>query len=275
MNEKTEEYTHYPLFNLYIEEDQLPIRLEPGVSIELNNINCQNEDYFEHSKVDIAYLKDTQLVLKVSEQHGSAKVSLQFMLACRLLKRTEVFLRYKYWEKKDICKKVFDDYPVIVQGVDHEIMPNEIDELKVLYSRIELFRKKNTRFNNVIYFVSLAYRSMGWLETLLHFVNAIETVSSSNQFENKTTQRFSKRVEKTSTLKMSEATEIYEIRSKLVHGRLFAEENNEQAKESLRLAELSERACREILKPILLGETFDQFQNEDVRYRHFGESTYN
>lgn len=85
MNEKTEEYTHYPLFNLYIEEDQLPIRLEPGVSIELNNINCQNEDYFEHSKVDIAYLKDTQLVLKVSEQHGSAKVSLQFMLALSLI----------------------------------------------------------------------------------------------------------------------------------------------------------------------------------------------
>jgi hypothetical protein len=153
----------YPLYEL---DSNLapPVEIANGITIISNNIDLNKINKLNVSKEDAHHLRDTQLCLQIDENAiPPEKASIAFIISCRLLKRTKVFIRYRVDSSNEI-KKIRDDYPfVTASNVTAAIKQSEFKKIAKLYAGLNKFKNINKRTGNAVYFLGLAYRSRGWL----------------------------------------------------------------------------------------------------------------
>jgi len=256
----------YPLHSLD-SELKTPFEIDNGVSIVSNNIDIGKVEKINVSKEDKHHLQDTDYCLSIDENVIKPEIaSLRFMLACRLLKRTKIVIRYRINSSNTVVK-IRDDYPfVTAHNATRQIKPNEFKKIKNLYLGLGKFSELTKRSGNASYFLSIAYRSRGWLESLIFHVCALETLTSSSTRENKITEKFKRRVHSFIGYNEKKLEKIYNIRSELVHGRY----NHKSAAENLKLNRIAEAACRKMFTKILLKpEYINAFANDKNRMKLF------
>jgi hypothetical protein len=259
----------YPLHDL--DSDlKCPFEIDNSVSVIFNVINIENIDKRNVSKEDERHLRDTAFCLSVDEKIiRPEEASLLFMIACRLLKRTKLFIRYRIKSSNTVAK-ICDDYPfVTAHNATTQIKPNEFKKIAKLYTGLSAFSKLTKRSGNAVYFLSMAYRSRGWLESLIFHVCALETLTSSSTQEKGITEKFIKRVHSFIGYDEKKLRRIYDIRSELVHGRF----SHKSAEENLKLNRIAEAASRKMFAKILLCQThIDAFAIDEKRMKLFEDS---
>jgi len=240
-----------------------PVQISNGVAVISNNIDLNKIIKTNVSKEDAYHLTDTQLCLEVNEDViCPEKASITFIISCRLLKRTKVFIRYRV-DSSNKIRKIRDDYPfVTARNVTTIIKKQEFKKVARLYSGLNKFKSINKRTGNAVYFLGMAYRSRGWLESLIFHVCALETLTSATNIERNITQKFKDRIHNFIGYNKGKLGKIYNIRSELVHGRY----NHKSAKETLKLNRIAEGACRKMFTKILLNPHYlNAFRNNTSR----------
>ena len=135
----------------------------------------------------------------------------------------------------------------------------ELQKSCKLFSALNFFKKINTRTSNAVYFLSMAYRSRKWLESLLFHVNALETLTSASERENNITEKFVNRIHNFIGYNKEDLGLIYNIRSELVHGRykwVSGEENH-------RMNCIAEEVCRKVFSKFLLETNYSELFGDD------------
>ncbi len=244
-----------------------PVQIANGIAIIGNSIDLNGINKTNVSEDDAHHLTDTQLCLQIDEDViPSDEASIAFIISCRLLKRTKVFIRYRIDSSNQI-RKIRDDYRfVTARNVTAAIKQQEFKKIDRLYAGLNKFKNINKRTGNAIYFLGMAYRSGGWLESLIFHVCALETLTSASTRENNITQKFKKRIHNFIGYNENKLEKIYNIRSELVHGRY----SHKSAKENLKLNRIAEAACRKMFTKILLDPKYlDAFTNDASRMKLF------
>lgn len=257
----------YPLFKI-ITEIENPIQIDDGITISKNIIETKKLYPMNLSKEDIHFINQAKLCLVVDKKLWEPEqASLIFILSCRLLKPTKIFIRYRVDDTKNIVLKIRDDYPYV--PTEHATEKIEAEEFKVIstiFKRLNQFIIINSKTSNAAYFIGLAYRSRKWLEALIFHVCSLETLASSADIEHGITEKFVNRLHYFIGYDKDALRKLYNIRSELVHGRYLA--NSED--ENLRHFIISEEVSRSSLLKILLNnEILNAFSKEDTRMNLF------
>ncbi len=260
----------YPLHQL--ETDlEVPFQIDRGVSVSGNSLDLSQAYRRNLSEEDIHYINHSQFLLSVDERlQKPEKASLIFILACRLLKRTRVFIRYRV-DSSDRVHKVRDDYPFdTTQQITKCIKSSEFNKVSKIYVGLKEFSSINRRTGNAGYFLSKAYRSTEWLESLIFHVCALETLTSSSQYEKSVTEKFTSRIHNFIEFDEDKLKRIYNVRSELVHGRY----DHKSGEENLKLYRAAEMASRKTFyKLVTHSDYVDAFKNETTRMNLFCEKT--
>jgi hypothetical protein len=112
----------------------------------------------------------------------------------------------------------------------------------------------------------MAYRSRSWLESVLFYVCALETLTSAPQMERGLTEKFKTRINNYVGYDKKKLDRIYNIRSELVHGRY----NYKSQKDNLKFNRMAEAACRKVFTKILLTpEHLNAFIKDSSRMKLF------
>lgn len=232
----------YPLYELD-SNTTTPIRIARGVSIIRNEIDPDRIKKKNISEIDEYHITSTKLCLQVDEKAiPPSKASIAFIISCRLLKRTKAFIYYRVNSKNEILR-VKDTYPFVkARNTTTIIEQQEFETIAKLYSGLNIFKALNKRTGNAVYFLGLAYRSIGWLESLIFHVCALETLTSASNRESNVTEKFKNRIHKFTGYNKDKLEKIYKIRSELVHGRY----SHKSAKENLKLHRIAEAVCRKM-----------------------------
>lgn len=244
-----------------------PAQIADGVTVISNNINLNRINKLNVSQEDGFHLLDTQLCLQIDEDvTHPEKASIAFIICCRLLKRTKVFIRYRVDSSNEI-RKIRDDYPfVTARNATPTIKQQEFKRIAKLYSALDKFKIMNKRNANAVYFLGMAYRSRGWLESLIFHVCALETLTSAPNREYNITETFKNRIHNFIGYDKNKLETIYNIRSELVHGR----HSHKSGKENLKLNRIGEAACRNMFTKILLNPDYlNAFTNDTSRMKLF------
>ena len=256
----------YPLHYFQCNADY-PIKIAEGLSVVSNTIDCDSLSSDFLSEYDKSNIDLTPLCLEIdSNVIRPEEASIAFILSCRLLKRTKVLIRYRIDDLKDVSI-IRDNYPYVTSDdATNQIAENDYHTISKLYDGLLRFKRINTRTGNAIYFVSMAYRSWKWLETLIFHVCALETLTSASDRETGITEKFKRRINKFIAYDESKLGEIYDVRSELVHGR-YSFETIEKNR-NLRLT--AEEVSRSVFNKILLSNhRLKAFRNDDTRMRLF------
>lgn len=259
----------YPLEE-FISPATTPIEIADGVSIISNDMGLDNIRTINISQEDSLRIGDCQLCLQIDTSVIPPKeASILFILSCRLLKPTKVFIRFRINYKPDgsiNVVKVRDDYPTSNSDATCSIAEDEFREIALLFSGLNRFRIINNRSGNAAYFLSMAYRSRKWLESLLFHVCSLETLTSAVEQENGVTQKFTKRINNFIQYDQNKLEEIYNVRSELIHGRY----NHIDEKTNLRLHGIAEKVNRQVFRKILLDSNhIDAFMKDELRIKLF------
>jgi len=255
----------YPLFQFETEIEE-PVQIGTGVSISKNEVETEQLYPTNLSKEDLHHIKNANHCLIVNKNiHEPEQASLIFVLSCRLLKPTKVFIRYRIDSEKQIVSKIRDDYPYVpTDDLSSNISHEELSVVSQLFEGLNDFRGINTRTSNAAYFIGLAYRSRKWLEGLLFHVCSLETITSSEDREHGVTDKFADRIHNLISYDKEALKKIYNIRSELVHGRYVAESNET----NLFNYKVAEEACRAVFMKILMErDILDAFRDDETRMR--------
>lgn len=256
----------YPLHELDSEVTP-PVQIADGIAVISNNIDCNKIKKINVSDEDAHHLTNTQLCLQVDEEVlRPEEASIAFIISCRLLKRTKVFIRYRVDSSNEI-RDIRDDYPFVpARNVTRIINQQEFKKIAKLYSGLNKFKTINKRTGNAVYFLGMAYRSGGWLESLIFHVCALETLTSGPNRESSITRKFKDRINNFIGYDEDKLEKIYNIRSELVHGRY----SYKSAKDNLKLNRIAEEACRKMFTKILLNPNYlNAFINDTSRMKLF------
>lgn len=258
----------YPLFD-FDTETISPIQIGNGIVVSDNVIEIEKLLSVNLSQEDKRHLLQAKHCLLIDKnKYKPEQSSLLFIIACRILKPTKVFIRYRVDYENNIVLKIRDDYPFVpTDDVTTKISNDDFDYILKLYEGIDTFRKINTRTSNASYFIGLAYRSRKWLEGLLFYVCALETLTSSSNQEKGMTKKFANRLNYFIGYEKAAIEEIYNIRSELVHGRYLGESNEK----NLEYYKIAEEICRSVFKKILINNNIlDAFNDDKERLKVFG-----
>jgi hypothetical protein len=256
----------YPLYELD-SDVALPAKIGDGISIVANNIIFDKLEKYNASEEDLYYIIETPLCLQIDEEVNPPKeASIAFIISCRLLKPTKVFIRYRVDPSNQIWK-IRDNYPYLPsKNITTMIRQNEFKKIANLYTGLNKFKTINIRAINAVYFLSMAFRSRNWLESLIFHVCALETLTSAANRETKITEKFKNRIHNFIGYDKNKLETIYNIRSELVHGR----HNSNSEKENLRLNRIAEEVCRKVFAKIFLTPNhITAFQNDTSRMKLF------
>jgi len=257
----------YPLFDF--ESDFVdPVQIGNGLVVSQSLIEIENLCSVNLSKEDKHHLQKAKYCLIIDKtKHKPEQASLLFVVSCRLLKPTKVIIRYRI-DSNNIVSKIRDDYSFVpTKNVTTYIGIDELKHVSILFEGIDTFRRINTRTSNASYFIGLAYRTRKWLEGLLFHVCALETLISSSNREQGTTQKFFDRLNYFIGYDKAKLENIYNVRSELVHGRYLAESNDR----NLEYFIISEEASRLVFRKILLDQKIlNSFKDDKKRMKLFG-----
>lgn len=256
----------YPLYKV-ISDLTIPYRIDKGVWIVKNIIDKNKINTSTASAIDIIHLQESTLCLSIDEDIiKPERASIMFMISCRLLKQTQIFIRYRVHSSKELLR-IKDDYPYILdQDTTMQINQSEFNRIAELYIGLKEFESLNKRTGNAIYLLSLAYRSRECLEALIFHVCTLETLTSASEIENKITDKFKNRIHNFTGNDINELEKIYNVRSELVHGRY----NSKSKKKNLELNMIAEKTCREVFNKILLNSEYIRaFVNDSSRMKLF------
>ncbi len=257
----------YPLYG-FCSDLKPPIEIDYGVSIVINEIDIGKINKLNVSKEDARRIKETEFCLSIDEDAiKPERASLLFIIACRLLKRTKALIRYRVNSANTVAK-IRDDYPFVpAWNVTTFIKSKELKIISRLYFGLNTFSSLNKRTERASYFLSMAYRSRGWLESLLFYVCALETLTAASEREaGGLTEKFKSRINYYIGYDKNKLGRIYNIRSELVHGRY----NYKSGEENLKLLRMAEAACKKVFTKILLTpEHLNAFANDSSRMKLF------
>ena len=261
---KKDKISLYPLFDLFTNLVD-SFEIDKGISvIPQKNITINDATISDFDKLH--YLGAYHLLRIDENVVNASQVSCNFIICCRLYKRSKVFIRYRL-DAYNNNSIIFDLYNYIPSDdVTLEITAKEFKDIALIYKRFMKFKSLNTRCNNISYFIGLAYRSKAWLESLIFFVCALETITSSNKRENGVTEKFSSRINNFIGYNENDLKRIYNVRSELVHGR----DKHESKKLNLELMIIAEEVLRKVLLKILNDESnLAIFTNDEKRLNLF------
>ena len=249
----------YPLFDL-VSDITCPFEVGEGIYISTNDIDVEAIESYNMSTEDKKRLLEPFFCLIIDKNKHEPKVaSITFIISARLIKRSKVFIRYRVDNSSELVK-VRDDYPFVTSPeATPVITPSEFQRLCRLFSGLNVFKTINTRTSNAVYFLGMACRSRRWLESLLFHVCALETLTSASERERNVTNKFADRIHNFIGYNKDELALIYNIRSKLVHGRYHWESGEEK----LRLNRIAEEACRKVFSKILLETNYSELFKDD------------
>jgi hypothetical protein len=256
----------YPLFDINTNID-IPIIIESGIYVLTSEIDIEKVVPINLSEEDRHHLQAAQFCLSIdNNMYKPEQVSIAFIISCRLLKRTRVFIRYRIDDMMRVSK-IRDDYPFVTSDdVTSTINKLEFGTVSKIFSGLNSFKAISTRTSNALYFIGLAYRSRKWLESLIFHVCALETLTSSSERENRITDKFINRIHNFIGYDKEELRRIYNIRSELVHGRY----KSDSKEETLVLLRIAEEVCRKVFIKILLDKSnLDSFNNDENRIKLF------
>ena len=256
----------YPLYD-FDSDLTPPIEIDNGVSIVINEIDIGKINKINVSNEDAHHIQQAEFCLSIDEETiRPEKASLLFILACRLLKRTKIFIRYRV-NSANMVVKIRDDYPFVTAwNTTTFVKSNQFKKISKLYIGLKKFSSLNKRTERASYFLSKAYRSRGWLESLLFYVCALETLTSASGKEKGLTEKFKTRIYNYVGYNKNKLDKIYNIRSELVHGRY----NYKSKKDNLKFNRMAEAACKKVFTKILLTpEHLNAFANDSSRMKLF------
>jgi len=258
--------TLYPLHDVYCNAEY-PIGIAEGVSVIRNTINLRSLETDALSDRDVFNISQEQLCLEIDRDVIDPKeASIAFVISCRLLKRTKIFIRYRIDDLKNIVE-VRDNYPYVTSDdATSWIDADEYQTISKLYEGLLRFKRINTRTSNAVYFLSLAYRSWKWIEATIFHVCAMETLTSADAYESGVTNKFKTRINNFIAYDMSKLEEIYNVRSELVHGRY----SFETLDTNKRLRLIAEEVSRSVFFKLLTNsDLIEAFHDDDSRMNLF------
>lgn len=257
----------YPLFDFKTNATD-PFQIGNGLVVSKNLLDVEKLYPGNLSKEDKHHLKQAKYCLTVDKtMHKPEQASLLFVISCRLLKPTRVIIRYRVDDNNNVVSKIRDDYPFVPTNVvSSNVNKEELKDISAIFEGFNAFRKINARTSNASYFIGLAYRSRKWLESLLFHVCALETLISSTVREQEITKKFVDRLNFFIGYDKDSLRTIYNIRSKLVHGRYLAESVDENQKYFI----IGEEVCRSVFKKILMDQgILNSFKDDQKRMKIF------
>jgi hypothetical protein len=84
-----------------------------GLSLKINDIDIEDVNKYSLSNDDISKIELETHCLSIDRSiFEPAHITLRFIIACRLLKHTRVFIRYHIKSKDDLLK-IRDNYPYV------------------------------------------------------------------------------------------------------------------------------------------------------------------
>jgi len=258
----------YPLFDL-VSDITCPFEVGEGIYISTNDIDAEAIESYNMSTEDSQCLLEPSFCLVIDKKkHKPEVASIIFIISARLIKRSKVFIRYRV-DNSSALIKIRDDYPFVTSPeATREITPSEFQRLCKLFSALNFFKKINTRTSNAVYFLSMAYRSRNWLESLLFHVCALETLISAFKRERNVMRKFIDRIHNFIGYNKDKLASIYNIRSDLVHGRY----QWESGEKNLCLNRIAEEACRKVFGKILLETNYSKSFKDDKKRLYLFEN---
>jgi hypothetical protein len=261
----------YPLFDFVSESDVVyPFEIDDGIGVSRNDIDVNSIEPSAMSGRERRHISAAEFCLTIDKSKSEPRASsLLFIVSARLTKRSKVMIRYRIDDPAEPLA-VLDQYRWIVSTETTPVFDNdEMHLLSQLFRGLRVFGQINTRTKNAVYFLSMAYRSMNWLESLIFHVCALETLTSAPERETGMTDKFAQRIHDFGGFEKRDIKLIYDMRSCLVHGRYECE----SLEENRRLGNMAEEISRQVFKKVLLCcENVKAFRNDAERIGLFQKS---
>ena len=256
----------YPLFDI-ITDNNSPKKIANRITVLENDIEIEKIVSNNLSEEDKHFIQGAKFCLSIDKnQHVPEQASIVFIISCRLLKRTKVFIRYRIDDGRNIVSKIRDDYPFVTSNDATSINDEEFKQVSEIFAGFNRFKNISKRTSNAAYFIGLAYRPRKWLDALLFHVCALETITSSADREGRITEKFVNRIHNFTGYDKASLKKIYDIRSELVHGRYKWDSKDE----NLRLFRIAEEVCRSVFRKIFSDEKIlDSLKNDESRIKIF------
>jgi hypothetical protein len=193
------------------------------------------------------------------------------LLSFKIYKLSRLFIRYRLCKENiRLCSRLC----VYLKFILEEKSPKEINlhDLKAInegYSNLLRMNKTSNRTYNAIYFLYRAYHSEKWIESFILMMSALESLFSSERHENATNticSRVSAFLDSKARCRYKDISKLYDLRSKMVHGRIKVDKDEERHLKRLHELEYVATKC---MKKILNDKIYLIYADDEQKEDYF------
>ena len=176
-------------------------------------------------------------------------------------------IKYRLSEHDDFCARMEDDeHHVQLPSSLHQVYSaGDFPQIDAAYAMLRQAETTAIRLKNALFFVYRAFHSYHWTDAFLFHMNALEALFSLNRKGGVTKticRRVSHLLDDPATWNEVVIADLYDVRSRMTHGRLEARPNSE---ENLRLLNQLESLTKLCFRKLIQNNSFQHYATTPAR----------
>jgi len=227
------------------------------------------------SKLDIEYMKleSWALVARNPDVNKYKQEINLLLLAFKIYKLARLFIKYRLCkEDTNLCSRINETMQYILpEKSSREIILNDLEIINKGFSHILKMVNVSNRAHNALYFLYRGFFSTHWIDSFILLMCALESLFSKEERGEATKticSRVSKFLDSKPRCGYKDIESLYNIRSKMVHGNIVA---NDDPKDNLIKLHDLEYVVTECMKKILDEQIYLKYSNVQQKEIYFNQ----
>ena len=227
------------------------------------------------SKIDVEYMRDECWALVAQDPHTNKykqEVNI-LLLSFKIYKLTPLFVKYRVCkEDESLCSILNDTMQYVLREKSNRLITR--DDLEVIdngFSNLLQMHPISNRTQNALYFLYRGFHSTKMIDVFIFLMSAIESLFSGENRGGVTKticSRVSSFLDNKTRCNCQDMNELYDLRSKIVHGRVAVKD---EIKGQLPTLHELEYIVTECMKKMLDEKIYMLYGDVQKKERYFNE----
>jgi hypothetical protein len=264
-----------PLFDFWNESSKEFVF--SGGKYALRIFDAANEipeiELFSKQDVELMEMESWALVAETENLENFKEEVNILLLSFRIYKLARVFIKYRLC-KEDVhrCSRLNDCLRIVMPNESNKII--ELNDLNIIdqgFTKLLQMKPISNRTNNAIYFMYRGFCADKMIDSFLFLMCAIEALFSKENpggATNTICSRVSKFLDSKSVYEYKDIEELYDLRSKIVHGKVMVED---EIKGQLNTLYKLQYVLIECMKKMLDKEIYQMYSDVQKKERYLNE----
>lgn len=228
------------------------------------------------SKLDIEYMRQDTCWALVTEDAKLDKYKQEvniLLLSFKIYKLAPLFIKYRLCKEDDsLCSRLNDTMRDVLREKSSRLITR--DDLEVInngFSNLLEMHPVSNRTQNSLYFLYRGFHSTKMIDSFMFLMSAIESLFSNEEQRGMTKticSRVSNFLDHEFRCEYKDIEELYDLRSKIVHGKVIV---NDDIKGQLETLHKLEYVVTQCMKKILDEKIYPIYKDVQKKERYFDE----